>query len=141
MKTRYLSNKIKDRKYLSNYGFPDKPKFDEITSFLLDHGFKEYNLKKIRYSEFANLTERRFGVYEYDTGPDMIEVTISDKGETTEDNPEFTLFTTDDGSLYFGRNNSTNEKFIGKKETYSAVLQYFHTYEEFLDEINKSIRF
>ena len=121
--------------------FPDKPKLNEVKSFLLDHGFKEYDLRNnISYKEFADLTERRFGIYEMNLGGSKYtEVTICDKGTATKDNPEFTLFTTDDGSLYFAENHSTGEKFIAKEETYSALLRVFHTYEEFLDRINDHI--
>ena len=116
--------------------FPNKPKFDEVKSFLIDHGFKEYNLRRIKYSEFADLIERRFGIYE---SSNYNEVTICDKGKTTEDNPEFTLYATDDGSLFFAENHSSGEKFIAKEETYTMILQLFNTYEEFLDRINDHI--
>lgn len=138
MKTRYLSNKIKNDKYISNCGFPDEPKFSEVELFLLDHGFKKYNFNKTRYSEFADLTERRFGINKCSK---HIEVTICDRGKTTEDNPEFTLYTTEDGSLFFAENLDTGEKYIAKTEIYTGILEFFNTYEEFLDKINKSIMF
>jgi len=133
----FLSSKIKNDKYLSS--FPDKPKYDEVKSFLLDHGFKEYDLKKTRYKEFSELTERRFGVYEY-TFPKMFEISICDKGKETIDNPLFTLYTTEDGNLFFAKT-SVDGEFIAKEETYTEILQFFRTYEEFLDRINKSIIF
>lgn len=133
--TEFLSTKV--AKPMKHLEFPDKPKYDEVKSFLLDHGFKEYDLRKTRYKEFSQLTERRFGVYEYNF-PKMFEISICDKGKETEDNPMFTLYTTEDGSLYFLKK-SNGEEFIAKEEIYDGILQFFHTYEEFLDKINDRI--
>lgn len=135
----YLSSAIKNKKYIGGNQFPRTQKYDVIKKFLLDNGFKEYSTSD--YESFVNMTEKRFNVNEY---KDFIEIIISDNGKTTDENPEFTLFATKDGSEFRASMPKTVTKFkhfVAKEETYHSINDYYETIDDFADRVNEFFKF
>ena len=135
----YLSSSIKNKKYIGDNQFPRTQEYKVIEKFLLDNKFTQCFISN--YEDFINMTEKRFNVFEYN---DFIEVTISNSGKTTDENPEFTLFTTKDGSEFRASMPKTVTKFkyfVAKEETYNSIIDYYETIDDFADRVNEFFKF
>jgi len=142
MTQRYLSNKIKDEKYLK-VKFPDKPVTKDVIDFLESQGFLEisysYNnrsniIEAIEKSGNGNLplyANANNGMKSYRT------IYIFGGGEVTNDNPVFAILTKDDGDInykmYMAGNIYDNN---GNKKHYFAVPTFSEIREHIVDHFN-----
>lgn len=137
MAQRYLSNKIKDEKYL-NVKFPDKPVTKDIVDFLESQGFLEisYNSKydvveAIEKSGNSNLPLYAivfYGMKSYRT------IYIFGGGEVTNDNPVFVFLTKDDGDINYKQFTAGNIYY--SKKNYTGVSTFSELREHIVNHFN-----